>query len=84
MKYITTSILFTLLASTSVFAADQQPAEQHGACKADIAKLCSSIHPGDGRIAECLKINKDKVSAPCKEQIAKNHPKKADGTAPAQ
>ena len=37
-----------------------------GACAADVAQLCSGVEHGDGRIAKCLRDNKDKVSAECK------------------
>lgn len=40
------------------------------ACKADVTALCQGIQPGGGRIKECLKANKDKLSEGCKSAIA--------------
>jgi hypothetical protein len=47
------------------------------ACSADIEATCSSVEPGEGRVAQCLIDNKDKVSEPCKEAVdvfIKNNP----------
>jgi len=35
-------------------------------CRDDLKAYCSNIKPGEGRIAQCLEKNKDKVSARCK------------------
>lgn len=40
------------------------------ACGADVAALCKDVKPGEGRIIECLKENKEKVSQGCKDFIA--------------
>ena len=40
------------------------------ACKDDIAKLCSGVEQGGGKVMRCLHDNKDKVSATCKSTIA--------------
>jgi hypothetical protein len=39
------------------------------ACSADIEATCGSVEPGEGRVAQCLIDNKDKVSAPCQEAV---------------
>jgi len=39
------------------------------ACEADVKTLCPGIQPGEGRIAECLRKNRDKVSDGCKAQL---------------
>jgi hypothetical protein len=44
---------------------------QEASCKGDIAKLCPSVEQGGGRIVQCLKTNKDQLSASCKDRIAK-------------
>ena len=47
------------------------------ACSADIESTCGSVEPGEGRVAQCLIENKDKVSDPCKEAVdvfMKNNP----------
>lgn len=39
------------------------------ACSADIEATCGSVEPGEGRVAQCLIDNKDKVSEPCREAV---------------
>jgi Cysteine rich repeat len=47
----------------------------HAACKDDAAKLCGNVQPGGGRIAACLRDNKDKLSDGCKSTIAEERGK---------
>ena len=42
----------------------------HAACKDDVAKLCGGVTPGGGNVMRCLRDNKDKVSATCKNTLA--------------
>ena len=44
--------------------------EVHQACEDDVQQYCAGVKPGEGRIAQCLKQHKDKLSAECKTQIA--------------
>jgi Cysteine rich repeat len=49
------------------------PPKGGGACHADVAALCPNLQPGraDHRaILQCLESQQDKVSAPCKAEIA--------------
>jgi len=62
------SVLIMSLAAGSAAAADV--AALRDACKADVESLCPGVQPGGGRIKECLKANKDKVSQGCKTAIA--------------
>ena len=39
------------------------------ACSEDIEATCGSVEPGEGRVAQCLIDNKDKVSEPCREAV---------------
>ena len=39
-------------------------------CAPDIEKLCSAVEPGEGRIAQCLIDNKEKVSPDCGAEIS--------------
>lgn len=42
----------------------------HAACKDDVAKLCGGVAPGGGNVMRCLRDNKDKVSATCRDTLA--------------
>ncbi len=48
-------------------------AEQEGGrpCADDAARLCKGVHPGEGRIVNCLKEHKDQLSPACEENIAR-------------
>lgn len=45
-------------------------AEGTGPCAAEVAKFCSGVRPGGGRIARCLKANESELAPACKERIA--------------
>lgn len=71
MRLIATAFILSALA-VPAFAADT-PARGgavRGACKADIETHCSGVQAGGGRIRECLKANRDKLSDGCKAAIA--------------
>ena len=53
--------------------------ELHGACKADIEKLCPDVKPGEGRIVACMKAHQDEISEGCKQAFEKAHAQKAGG-----
>lgn len=38
-------------------------------CKDDLKAYCSSVKPGEGRLASCIDKNKDKISERCKQAI---------------
>ncbi len=38
-------------------------------CGGDLRKYCSLVDPGEGRLADCLNRNGDKVSAGCKDAL---------------
>lgn len=38
----------------------------NGPCRADMAKLCAGVQPGEGRLMKCLKEKESQVSAECK------------------
>jgi hypothetical protein len=40
-------------------------------CAGDVAKFCKDVKPGEGRIAKCLKENKEKLSPECTAHVAK-------------
>ena len=41
------------------------------ACKSDVGQFCQGVHPGGGRLAQCLKENEAKLSAACKGALSK-------------
>jgi cysteine rich repeat protein len=49
----------------------KQIKEVHEACEDDLLTFCPGIKPGGGRVAECLKANKDNLSDDCKAAISK-------------
>ena len=46
----------------------QGPAARE-ACKPDIAKFCSDVKSGGGRVIACMKKHHDELSQPCKDAI---------------
>jgi hypothetical protein len=42
-----------------------------GPCKADAAKACPGLKPGDGKFGKCMKEHKDEISDACKEMMDK-------------
>ena len=50
----------------------QAPPNEHPvltACKRDIARFCSKVPPGEGRIKQCMKAHLPQLSEPCKEAL---------------
>ena len=39
------------------------------ACKSDIARFCSNVQVGDGRVKACMKSHLSQLSEPCKEAL---------------
>lgn len=62
-----TSAVFDAIAELGGTISNMQLAVE--ACSADIEATCGSVEPGDGRVAQCLIDNKDKVSEPCREAV---------------
>jgi Cysteine rich repeat len=44
-------------------------AQGTGACAGDVQTFCSGVEPGQGRILQCLKQNKESLSPGCKVRI---------------
>ena len=70
---------FVIIAGTVMFllSAPGTMAQQMGpgaravlqACKPDIARFCSQVPPGQGRIKACMKEHLHELSEPCKEGL---------------
>jgi Cysteine rich repeat len=72
MKPTLVIIATTLLLSASGTMAQQiRPGARMvmQACKPDIARFCSQVPPGEGRIKACMKEHLPELSEPCKEGL---------------
>jgi Cysteine rich repeat len=60
-----------LLLATSGAMAQMRPGARAvlQACKPDIARFCSQVPPGQGRIKACMKEHIHELSEPCKEGL---------------
>jgi len=61
-------VVLSLLTS-SAMAQSQAARAAIGACKPDIARFCSAVVPGGGRIKGCMKQHLPELSEPCKEAL---------------
>jgi hypothetical protein len=65
-KVITLSLMTTVVAlGLSLCIGTSAWAQAAGPCAPDVAKLCSTVKPGGGRIVECLRSHAAEVSAAC-------------------
>jgi hypothetical protein len=60
-----------LLLSTASAMAQMRPGARAvlQECKPDIARFCSQVPPGQGRIKACMKEHLPELSEPCKEGL---------------
>ena len=60
-----------LLLCTSGAMEQMRPGARAGlqACKPDIARFCSQVPPGGGRVKACMKEHIHELSEPCKEAM---------------
>ena len=59
------AVTFYLLLSGSISA----NAQGTGACAGDVQTFCSTVQPGQGRVVQCLRQNKELLSPGCKVRI---------------
>lgn len=74
MRSIATLLIVSAFAFPALAADGAAPsgrgAAVREACKADIETLCKGVEMGGGKVRECLRNNKDKLSEGCKSAIA--------------
>jgi hypothetical protein len=58
-----------LLSASAAMAQSAAAKAVLGACKPDIARFCSQVPPGQGRIKACMKEHLPELSEPCKEAL---------------
>ena len=68
-KVLVTAVI--LLLFTSGAMAQMRPGARAvlQACTPDIARFCSQVPPGQGRIKACMKEHLPELSEPCKEGL---------------
>jgi hypothetical protein len=58
-----------VLIAAQAIAQPARTGEAAKACESDVKTLCPDVQPGQGRIAQCLRKHRDKVSEGCKAQM---------------
>jgi hypothetical protein len=69
MKAFLAASLCVALSATASYAQSAAARAVLGACKPDIARFCSQVPPGQGRIKACMKQHLPELSEPCKEAL---------------
>ena len=77
MPLRTVLALATALASISTIAisvalaapANQGTDQERDACRKDTVRLCADVKPEDGPMLNCLKTNRQKLSAACRNVL---------------
>ncbi len=70
MKRVLITYLSILVGLLAMSMAQAEEKDMHGACRADMQKLCKGIQPGGGRVAMCLKQHESELSPGCRERMA--------------
>ena len=81
MRILLVPVAAILVSSSGLLLAADPPGSSgpRAACQGDVDKLCPGVQPGGGRIIACLHQNEDKVSAACKDALAKAREKRTPG-----
>ncbi|MEO8602829.1 MAG: cysteine rich repeat-containing protein [bacterium] len=68
-------LIIAMATLTAVAAQAQTPSpagagdELTGPCRADVAKLCSGVEPGGGRMKQCLRDHATELSPGCRKTL---------------
>ena len=62
-------LFISLTLCLSLFGSISASAQGTGACAGDVQAFCSTVKPGQGRVLQCLKQNKESLSPGCKIRI---------------
>jgi hypothetical protein len=68
-KTLAAAVVLLVSASGAMAQMGQGARAVLGACKPDIARFCSQIQPGQGRVKACMKEHIHELSDPCKEAL---------------
>lgn len=68
LKMLTAAALL-LLSAPAAMAQGEAAKMVMEACRPDIARFCSQVPPGEGRVKACMKHNIHNLSEPCKEAL---------------
>ena len=68
-KVLVTAIILLLFTSGAMAQMRSGARAVLQACKPDIARFCSQVPPGQGRIKACMKEHLQELSEPCKEGL---------------
>lgn len=72
LKYFAYSLIFIGCMSNGLNQSLAQDGTEglHKACLADMAKFCSAVNLGEGRMLACLYAHEDQISEQCDEAVA--------------
>ena len=68
-KVLVTAVILLLFTSGAMAQMRSGARAVLQACKPDIARFCSQVPPGQGRIKACMKEHLPELSEPCKEGL---------------
>jgi hypothetical protein len=71
LRRITLGTIVCMASGFSVQAADMLAVQE--ACKIDVEAYCADVERGEGRVLNCLKEHRDRVSDACKSAVRSMH-----------
>jgi hypothetical protein len=69
LKIVLAAGVLVSLSTSGAFAQSAAAKNVLNSCKPDIARFCSAVLPGDGRIKGCMKQHLPELSEGCKEAL---------------